>query len=278
MTTSKSSDKGYTVAEAAERLGVPKKNLRHALARPDRKARLLREYRNSKKGLVSVEIVPVDLFLEIEHAAAQFAAFVSPDSVETGTELDDEPIAIPVSYGDEPMPEPDDAAALDLERVLGAGVVAAVEQPAEFADVSMDEVAAVVDAVVSEPSSAPVAESAIEPTDTGEVAMEAEAAIEHTEVAVQSEPATEVALQTETVRELRPAQQASAADTLLVVATYERLLAEKEGRLADLRNALESERENSRRLADALAREQALRAEPKADAARRGWWARLFGG
>ena len=47
---------------------------------------------------------------------------------------------------------------------------------------------------------------------------------------------------------------------MLIVATYERLLSEKESRLMDLRASLETERQNVRRLSEALAREQAIHA------------------
>jgi hypothetical protein len=52
------------------------------------------------------------------------------------------------------------------------------------------------------------------------------------------------------------------ADVRLVVATYERLITEQQARIADLTTALEHERITGRTLADALAREQALRALP----------------
>jgi hypothetical protein len=47
-----------------------------------------------------------------------------------------------------------------------------------------------------------------------------------------------------------------------IAAAYETVLREKEARIADLQTALEHEREQSRRLAEALAREQTLRALP----------------
>ena len=72
-TTTRSSDKGYTIAEAADSLRLPKKTLRHVLGRPDRKARLLREYRNTKKGLITVEIVPDDLYEELAASTANIA-------------------------------------------------------------------------------------------------------------------------------------------------------------------------------------------------------------
>ena len=49
------------------------------------------------------------------------------------------------------------------------------------------------------------------------------------------------------------------ASMALVVTTYERLITEQQARIVDLQTALEHEREQSRRLADALQREQTLR-------------------
>lgn len=184
------SDKGFTIAEAAQGLNVPKKTLRHVLARPDRKARLLREYRNTKKGLVTVEIVPPDLYQELEGGSpAEVVANEAP----------------PVS-GD-------------------AGAPQDAKSPAAAVSVTLAE---------------PVALAA-----------------------------------------------ARHADTALIVATYERLLSEKEGRLMDLRAALEAERENNRRLSEALAREQsahaaasqqrtAQEASSNPDPPRRSWLDRLL--
>jgi hypothetical protein len=44
-----------------------------------------------------------------------------------------------------------------------------------------------------------------------------------------------------------------------VIVAYERLIEEQKARITDLQTALEHEREQSKRLTDALAREQALR-------------------
>ena len=186
MTTTKNSDKGYTIAEAASSLNVPKRTLRHALARPDRKARLLREYRNSKKGLITIEIVPQDLYDELALATGSISSPADAQEPESAQ-----------------APEPD--------------------------------------------------------------------ALESSEM-VQSDSGGQA-----------PARP---AETVLIVATYERLLAEKEGRLLDLRTALDAERENSRRLAEALAREQtnhaaaferlAAPAFPEALPAPKSWLTRLF--
>jgi predicted transcriptional regulator len=287
MSTSKSSDKGYTIAEAAEKLGVPKKNLRHALARPDRKARLVREYRNTKKGLVSVELVPEDLLADIAQTVAQYAPTSAAPTPEPAVG-DEDAVELPAATGEDPveLPEPDDAAALDLERALGIDLAAFAQPDDAFSDISEAEAALEEQTAVAtdtipdeipepvieaEPENEAVTEPVAEPV--AEATVEADVA--STEIAA-SAPA-ELPVTVEAVQDLHVPHTPNAADTMLVVATYERLLAEKEGRLADLRNALEAERENSRRLAEALAREQTLRETPPQEV-RRGFWARLFGG
>jgi len=71
-------DQPLTIAEAAERIGVPKKTLRHMLLRPDRRARLQREYRTTKKGLITIELVPLDLLNELTGAFPRDPAHSKP--------------------------------------------------------------------------------------------------------------------------------------------------------------------------------------------------------
>ena len=71
---------------------------------------------------------------------------------------------------------------------------------------------------------------------------------------------------------------ASRAEIVLVAAFYERLILEKDTRLAEMAEALAHEREQSRRQADAPAREQGLRALlPHAEEARVSAWKRFKG-
>jgi hypothetical protein len=65
----------------------------------------------------------------------------------------------------------------------------------------------------------------------------------------------------------RNALNTAGPNTALVMQTYERLLAEKEARLGELQAALDHEREQSKRLTEALAREQSLRLLPPAQEA-----------
>ncbi|HEY3332617.1 MAG TPA: hypothetical protein VGK19_21480 [Capsulimonadaceae bacterium] len=230
MPANPSSDKGYTIAEAAEQLGVPKKTLRHILTRPDRKARLLREYRTTKKGLVTVEIVPHDLYDEI--AGSGPAADVTTDAPVTVHEIATETAQSELPGGDAVF-----SAAAEPVEPIEAAESGGADEPAKQAETAPTE---------PQPAAVPDAGSA---------------------------NVIEAVLQS------APALQTNATDTMLIVATYERLLAEKEGRLTDLRSALEAERETCRRLADALAREQELRvvAPPAAEPPRRSLWARLMG-
>ncbi|MDR3707618.1 MAG: hypothetical protein P4L33_04915 [Capsulimonadaceae bacterium] len=216
------SEQGFTLAEAAEQLRVPKKTLRHVLTRPDRKARLLREYRNTKKGLITVEIIPQDLLDELSATLRTVAA--PPD--EEVAEPNDEAI------GDTSLGEP------SSETSAQADAPAQEDAPSAPDD-------------VDEPSTSVVAAPSINVSTS-----------------------------------LLDTSQSGPGDARLIVATYERLLSEKDSRLSDLRAALDAERENGRRLAEALAREQetlASMTQRLAQAAQdssqpRSWFARLFGG
>jgi len=193
--------------------------------RPDRKARLLRQYRTRKNGLTTVEIIPADLFEEIKLSLSS-----APELVDEGW---DDAIAIEIG-------QPDPFAVEDEPAPDGA----------------------------SEPAiSEPVETAAPEKPESGGAEIE------------KAQPApVETALASAQPQSIQPnevlsAQPSQSGETLMIVATYERLLAEKENRLLDLRAALEAERENSKRLAEALGKEQDLRAEPQ----KKSWWSRIFG-
>jgi len=205
-----------SIADAASSLGLPKATLRHILQRPDRRARLVRAYRTTKKGLRTVEMVPPDLLAEIRETyqpgtESSIDDVISPDHVDESVENERE------------SPESEDKTAGQDDSEEAEGIA----EPASFES---------------------------QEGDAAEFGSMVEAAAD-----------TQIRLG-------MVSQQTG--DAMMIVATYERLLAEKEARLIDMRAALESERENARRLGDALARAQQSAATEKPKG---GFWARMFG-
>ena len=260
---------GLTIGEAAEALGVSKQTLRLVLTRPDRKARILRAYRTTRKGLRTVEIVPADLMDELRETPLPHQKQVGPlhpDLTEAAPSAD-------LQSGNSSP----DADVADNPLLADSGL------PTHGIPLSSE---AAVSALLTDVPRSPPISAAENAAESGEADGAPGAG---SPVAPAPMTATKDTRPTPFAAEVDALLGGSGGRTgeaMLVAATYERLLAEKENRLGDLRDALSAERENSRRLAEALAREQDMRqtaalpaSAPAAIGAppRRGFWARLFG-
>lgn len=237
-----------TIAEAADSIGVPKASLRHMLMHPDRRSRLLHAYRTGKKGLRTVEMVPPELIEELRAAYGRPAPSppagpAQPTAVQAPSRngAPAEPLLSAGPFEFATPPRSEPADGAAGPRSAGAAP-ASTQDPAHAADSTEPDPGA------SSPGG-----------DSGrQLVVEAVA---------------------ESQMRVSPAA-GSGGDAIMIVAAYERLLAEREARLMDIHSALECERENTRRLAEALAASQeALRAaqapQPAPGTEPKGFWARL---
>ena len=225
-----STNEPLTISEAADALGLPKATLRHILQRPDRRARLLHAYRNTKKGLKTVELVPLDLLEELSRNYPPVDGPHAADSEDSDGLTDEQ--ATDVSSTDNAGT---DQAAVTIEM-----------ESIELTDDSDESTAAnapleIVDGGVADHGHHLPPADADSPADT-------EANESHSQTSL-AEPVAAAEIKLGSVNQ-------QTGDAMMIVATYERLLAEREARLLEIHAALESERANGRRIAETLASTQ----------------------
>lgn len=216
MTLSKSAQNGLTLGDAAKKLGIPKRMVRHFISRPDRKALLGRRYRTTKNGLTTIEIIPPELFEALEKSVR--SAYGSANGQNGGQSSEE----------DAPKNENEDASGVESR-----GDAPKPDEPIEEMRSAREETSENIDSNESD------GEKPEDASGKGDSIVTIEAKVGSV---------------------IEAASGGGSPETLMIVATYERLLAEKEARLIDLRASLEAERENSKRLSDALAKEQEIRA------------------
>jgi hypothetical protein len=234
MTTSKSAEDGLTIGDAAKRLGIPKRMVRHFISRPDRKALIERQYRTTKNGLTTVEIIPLELFEALEQNVKNGTGAYGAPNVESNDTKTTQP------EGADAQTESDESGTDNGEA---AGDV--IQQTSEADDHGVE-------------SEASEKDEALQQSDSASRESKADITESHSD--------SIVTIDAKVGSLIDASSQNSSAETLMIVATYERLIAEKEARLLDLRASLEAERENSKRLAEALSKEQEIRAQQEKQA------------